>query len=235
MQRDHGDRHDREHARLKYLIHEWGIERFRAEVAQRLGRSLPAPEPVVFDAADDHLGWHPQGDGRWFLGVKVENGRIADRGAVRVRSGLRAVVERFSPGVRLTPREDILLTDLADRDRPNVEALLRDHGVLAAEQWVPIKRNSFACPALPTCGLALTESERALPGVLDELEAELDALGLGGLDAHVRMTGCPNRPGLNGRSPGIRPSGLRRRGCHGEEESSNARVTSGVGGVASDC
>ncbi|MDQ6784716.1 MAG: NADPH-dependent assimilatory sulfite reductase hemoprotein subunit [Actinomycetota bacterium] len=191
VQRDHGDRHEREHARLKYLIHEWGIDRFGAEVAQRLGRSLPAPEPVVFEAADDHLGWHPQ-DGPWFLGVKVENGRIADRGAVRVRSGLRAVVERFSPGVRLTPREDILLTDLADRDRPTVEALLRDHGVVPAEQWVPIKRNSFACPALPTCGLALTESERALPGVLDELEAELDALGLGGLDAHVRMTGCPN-------------------------------------------
>ena len=192
VQRDHGDRADREHARLKYLIHDWGIDRFGAEVAQRLGRSLPAPEPVVFDAADDHLGWHPQGDGRWFLGVKVENGRVGDRGAVRVRSGLRAVVERFSPGVRLTPREDILLTDLADRDRPNVNALLRDHGVLPAEQWVPIKRNSFACPALPTCGLALTESERALPGMLDELEAELDALGLGGLDAHVRMTGCPN-------------------------------------------
>jgi sulfite reductase (ferredoxin) len=94
--------------------------------------------------------------------------------------------------VRLTPREDVLLTDLADLDRPTVEALLRDHSVLAAEQWVPIKRNSFACPALPTCGLALTESERALPGVLDELEAELGALGLGGLDAHVRMTGCPN-------------------------------------------
>ena len=136
VQRDHGDRRDREHARLKYLIHDWGIDRFGAEVAQRLGHSLPAPEPFAFDAAADHLGWHPQGDGRWFLGVKVENGRVADRGAVRV--------------------------------------------------------NSFACPALPTCGLALTESERALPGMLDELEAELDALGLGGLDAHVRMTGCPN-------------------------------------------
>ena len=192
VQRDHGDRHDREHARLKYLIHEWGIDRFRAEVALRLGRSLPAPEPVVFEAADDHLGWHPQSDGRWFLGVKIENGRIVDRGAVRVRSGLRAVVERFAPGVRLTAREDILLTDLADRDRPDVEALLGDYGVLPAEQWVAIKRNSFACPALPTCGLALTESERALPGVLDELEVELDALGLAGLDLHVRMTGCPN-------------------------------------------
>jgi sulfite reductase (ferredoxin) len=192
VQRDHGDRNDREHARLKYLIHDWGIERFRAEVAERLGRSLLAPVPVVFDGTDDHLGWHPQGDGRWFLGVKVENGRIADRDRVGVRSGLRAVIERFSPGVRLTPREDVLLTDLAERDRPAVEALLRDRGVLPAEQWVAIRRNSFACPALPTCGLALTEAERALPGVLEELEAELVELDLGELDAHVRMTGCPN-------------------------------------------
>ena len=192
VQRDHGDRTDREHARLKYLIHDWGIERFQAEVARRLGRSLLAPDPVVFDGADDHLGWHPQGAGRWFLGVKIENGRIADRDRVRARSGLRAVIERFSPRVHLTPREDVLLTDLADRDRPAVEALLRDHGVVPADQWVTIKRNSFACPALPTCGLALTDAERALPGVLEGLQAELVALDLGGLDAHVRMTGCPN-------------------------------------------
>ena len=153
---------------------------------------MRAPEDVVFDDADDHLGWHPQSDGRWFLGVKVENGRIADHAAVQVRSGLRAVVERFTPAVRFTPREDVILSDVAARDRRRVEAVLRDHGVVPAEQWVPIKRNSFACPALPTCGLALTEAERALPGVLDELEVELGAQGLAGLDVHVRMTGCPN-------------------------------------------
>ena len=192
VQRDNGNRSDREQARLKYLVHGWGIERFRATVEGRLGYSLPDAEPVVFAAADDHLGWHPQGDGRWFLGVKVDNGRIADRDGVRVRSGLRAVIERFSTGVRFTPREDVLLTDLDEDDRPTVEALLAEHGVVPAERWAAIKRNSFACPALPTCGLALTEAERALPGLLDELEAELGALGLGELDAHVRMTGCPN-------------------------------------------
>lgn len=192
VQRDHGDRRDREHARMKYLVHDWGIERFREEASRQVGDRLPEPQPVSFTAADDHLGWHPQGDGRWFLGVKVENGRIADRGTLRLRSGLRAVVEHLTPGVRLTPREDVLLTDVADHDRPAVEAMLRDHGVLPAEQWVAIKRNSFACPALPTCGLALTEAERALPDVLDELQAELVALDLEGLDTHVRMTGCPN-------------------------------------------
>jgi len=192
VQRDNGNRSDRAQARLKYLVHGWGIERFRATVEARLGYSLPMAKPVFFAAAEDHLGWHPQGDGRWFLGVKVENGRVIDREGVRIRSGLRAVIEQFSPGVRFTPREDVLLTDLADSDRPTVDALLAEHGVVPAEEWVPIKRNSFACPALPTCGLALTEAERIMPALLDELETELNALGLGGLNCHVRMTGCPN-------------------------------------------
>ena len=191
--RDHGNRAQRDHARLKYLVEEWGIERFRAVVEERLGRRLPDPQPVTFAAAHDHLGWHPQGDGRWFLGVKVENGRIADRpDGVRVRAAIRAAVEQFGAGVRFTPREDLLLTDVASADRAAVDRLLRDHGLTPAEEWVPVKLNSFACPALPTCGLALTESERALPGVLDELHDRLVALGLGDLDAHVRMTGCPN-------------------------------------------
>ena len=191
-QRDNGDRANREHARMKYLVHDWGLPRFKAEVEARLGQALPDPQPFVLDAADDHLGWHPQGDGRWFYGVKVENGRIADRGDDRVRAGVRATVERFGLGVRFTPREDLILTDVAASDRDGVEALLADHGVVPPAQWVPVKRNSFSCVALPTCGLALTESERALPGVLDELTAELDTLGLSDLDTHVRMTGCPN-------------------------------------------
>jgi sulfite reductase (ferredoxin) len=191
-QRDHGNRKDREHARLKYLVHDWGLERFRDEVERRVGRPLPAPEPVEFADAHDHLGWASQGDDRSFLGIKVENGRIADVGEVRMRSAIRAVVERFGAGVRLTPREDLILTDIADTDRAAVDAVLAEHGVRPADQWVAIQRNAFSCVALPTCGLALTESERALPGLLDELEAELADLDLDGLDAHVRMTGCPN-------------------------------------------
>jgi len=192
VHRDHGNRADRDHARLKYLVAEWGIDRFREQVEAVLGRRLPDPHPVSFDDASDHLGWHEQGDGRWYLGVKVENGRIVDRGRTRLRTALRAVLEAVPAGVRLTAREDLLLTDVAETDRAVVDRILRDHGVVPAEAWVPLLRNSFACPALPTCGLALTESERALPGVLDQLHAELLELDLGGLDAHVRMTGCPN-------------------------------------------
>lgn len=193
VQRDHGNRGDRDHARLKYLVDAWGIDAFRAAVGDRLGRPLADPGPVELSGADDHLGWHEQPDGRWFLGVKVENGRIADRpDGVAVRSALRAAVEQFGAGVRFTPREDVLLTGVDAGARAALDAVLAGHGVVPAHRWVPLMRNSFACPALPTCGLALTESERALPGVLDELHSELEALDLGDLDAHVRMTGCPN-------------------------------------------
>src|SRR5690606_30964421 len=114
--------------------------------------------PVVLDHADDHLGWHDQGDSRWFLGVKVLNGRIADAGPERVRSGLRAVVAEVGASVRFTAREDVLLCDVPDAVRARVDDILAGHGVRPAERWAPVARSSFACPALPTCGLALAES-----------------------------------------------------------------------------
>ncbi len=193
LHRDHGDRTNRERARLKYVVDDLGEDRVSQIVAAYLGRArLAPPEPVTLDHADDHLGWHQQGDGAWFLGVKVSNGRIADRGEERVRSGLRAVVERFGTSVRFTAREDVLLCDIAPDDRDGVDSLLADHGVRPAHAWAPSARNSFACPALPTCGLALAESERVLPAILADLHRTLEQIGLGELDLHVRMTGCPN-------------------------------------------
>jgi sulfite reductase (ferredoxin) len=192
LHRDHGNRENREHARLKYVVDDLGDERVRELIADYLGHPVRDAEPVVLDHADDHLGWHEQSDGAWFLGVKVASGRIADVDDVRVRSGVRAVVERFGATVRFTPREDVLLCDIEATDRPRVDALLAEHGVQPARKWLPIALNSFACPALPTCGLALTESERALPALLEELHETLDELGLADVETHVRMTGCPN-------------------------------------------
>lgn len=192
LHRDHGDRADRHHARLKYLVDDWGIAAVRAHLSSALGRSLPPPAPITFAAADDHLGWHPQGDGTWFLGIKVESGRLIDRPNSAVRSGIRAAVERYGCNVRLTAREDLLLTDIAQQDRDGVSALLEAHCVAALSDWSPLERASFACPALPTCGLALTESERVLPRVLAEIDDELTNVGLTGLDVEVRMTGCAN-------------------------------------------
>jgi sulfite reductase (ferredoxin) len=192
IQRDHGNRAERDHARLKYLIDKWGLPRFREEVERRVGRSLDPPQPLAWSGAEDHLGWHRQGDGTWFLGVSVPSGRVADRDGVRLRTGLRTVIERFAPGVRLTPRQDVLLTGLAESDRGEVVRILRDHSVALADEVPGLRRHALACPALPSCGLALTEAERALPAVLGHLEGALAEVGLSDLAPHVRMTGCPN-------------------------------------------
>lgn len=208
IHRDFGDRGNRKHARLKYILHDRGVEWFREELQKRLSFALEAPRPMPAFKIQDHLGWHEQGDGRLFLGIPVENGRIHNREGLRLRDGLRAVIERFSPTIRLTAQQNILLADLDPHDRPAVEALLAEHQIKLVEQYSGVRRYGLACPALPTCGLAITEAERALPGVLDQIEDTLEQLGLLDDPIHIRMTGCPNgcaRPyaaeiGLVGRS-----------------------------------
>ncbi|HEX8906724.1 MAG TPA: NADPH-dependent assimilatory sulfite reductase hemoprotein subunit, partial [Longimicrobiaceae bacterium] len=192
VQRDFGNRTDRRHARLKYLLDERGIDWFRAEVERELGRALLPPLPVTVSGVHDHLGWHPQGDGRWFYGIFVENGRVSDTPKLRLRSALREAAARFGVGVHLTTQQNVLLTDIPGDDRGSVERLLAEHGLVPLHQLSGTRRWSMACPALPTCGLALAESERVLPAVMDRLEAELARLGLADEAVTVRMTGCPN-------------------------------------------
>ena len=192
VQRDFGNRSDRRRARLKYLLDDRGLEWFRAEVKSRIGRPLPPPAPVDITAIHDHLGWHEQGDGRWFLGVHIANGRIADTEAAALRTGLREVIGRFLPGVHLTPQQNLLLTDLPGHARAEVDRILGDHGIRGVGSLPVVRRWALACPALPTCPLALAEAERALPRVLDELEAALRRLGIEDTPFTVRMTGCPN-------------------------------------------
>jgi sulfite reductase (ferredoxin) len=190
--RDHGNRADRKRARLKYLVHDWGVERFREVLAGYLGRMPEHPRPVKVTGFKTHLGWHPQGDGKWFYGLSVENGRVKDDGTLRLRTCVRTIVERFRPQLRLTPLQDVLFCGLAGGDLSKIEGLLAEHGVTPPEKLTPMRRHSLACPAIPTCGLAISEAERALPGILDELEEELRRLGLEQETLGVRMTGCPN-------------------------------------------
>ncbi len=192
VQRDHGNRAERRRARLKYLLDERGIDWFRARVEAMLGRSLPPCRDVEVTGFQDHLGWHAQGDGRWFRGVWIQNGRIRDAGALRLRSALRQIVERFRPGVQLTAQQNLLLTGVAPDDRHALDAVLLRHGVVPPEALSPARRHSMACPALPTCPLAVAESERVLPAVVDELEAGLLRTGVEDVPLAVRMTGCPN-------------------------------------------
>jgi sulfite reductase (ferredoxin) len=206
--RDHGNRADRKRARIKYLVHDWGVEKFRSVLAEYIGGALVPPRPVEPNEFDAHLGWHAQGDGRFWYGISVENGRVKDEGTFRLRTVLRAIVEKFQPEVRLTPLQDILLCNLPESAKAEIDALLAEHGVKRPEEVSRVRQHSMACPAIPTCGLAISESERTLPGIIDALEAELRLHGLEHERIGVRMTGCPNgcaRPyqseiGLVGRS-----------------------------------
>jgi sulfite reductase (ferredoxin) len=189
IHRDFGNREDRHRARLKYVVDERGTEWFRAEVERRVGHAVadPVELPPWHDSAD-HLGWWQAGDGTWVLGVPVPSGRIRDE----LRDALRAVVERYVPEVRLTTRQDVLLCGVADADRPAIDAVLAAHGVAAADALAPVVRHALACPALPTCGQALSEAERVLPDVIGPIYDALDVRGLSDLDVRVNMTGCPN-------------------------------------------
>lgn len=190
--RDHGNRSDRRHARLKYLLAEWGIHRFREEFQRRASFTLEPPVALPPLPFHDHLGRHRQSDGRWFYGVFIQSGRIVDTEGHELKSALHEIVTRLRPGIRLTGQQNLLLTDLDADGTETVERILRAHGVTLPTRLSAARRFSMACPALPTCGLAVAESERAIPGILDQFEAELESLGLRDAPLTIRMTGCPN-------------------------------------------
>ena len=214
--RDFGDRSDRKRARLKYVIADWGIDAFRAKVEEYLGHAVEPYSKTPITDVDDHLGWRPQGDGKWYLGIPIENGRIKNAGSLNLKKGLREIVDRFGLGGAFTCQQSILFSDIEAADKAAIEAVLAEHGIARVEQVSNVRRWSMACPAMPTCGLAVTESERALPGLMDRLEKTLERLGLENESFTVRMTGCPNgcaRPyncdiGLVGRSAGRAEGGV---------------------------
>ncbi|HEY3245922.1 MAG TPA: NADPH-dependent assimilatory sulfite reductase hemoprotein subunit, partial [Phycisphaerae bacterium] len=177
MFRDYGNRVERRHARLKYVIEEWGLENFRAEFVRRADFALrPSVETGRWDF-HDHLGINAQGDGRWFYGLFVESGRIKDTSTRRTKSALRRIVRELRPGIVLTPTQNLLLTDLPRGWIERVEEILDEYGVVRSARVSLARRYSMACPALPTCGLAISEAERVLPEVIDAFERELAELG----------------------------------------------------------
>jgi sulfite reductase (ferredoxin) len=191
-QRDYGDRTDRRHARMKYLIEEWGVEKFRAKVEEYFGKPVEPFKSLPEFKYLDFLGWHPQGDGKLFLGIPVQNGRIKDDGKFQLKTVLRKLVERLNLPMMLTPSQDVILFDIAPEKRQYVNRMLREHGVQLVEKIDTLARYSIACPALPTCGLATTESERAIPDILVRIRQLLEKVGLPNEHFIVRMTGCPN-------------------------------------------
>jgi sulfite reductase (NADPH) hemoprotein beta-component len=189
IHRDFGDRTDRKHARLKYVVAERGVKFMQDEVNQRAGLTLAPAKPYQFTTTSDLLGWRRAVDGSWFLGLFVESGRI--KGAQKI--ALREVADKF-PKIefRLTANQNVILANVSEADKTGISAVLTAHGVKTKNQATILHAAAMACPSLPTCGLGLAESERMLPGFLDRIEKLLTEVGLAGEEIIIRSTGCPN-------------------------------------------
>jgi len=210
IQRDHGDRSDRRHARMKYTVEDKGPDWILEELNRRLGWSLEKARDFEFDSTTDRYGWTQDADGKWAYGLFVEGGRLRASGNNQGRLALRKIAEEVPCQFRLTANQNVIIARVDQANKERVEDILRDFGVTLPDQLSGIRLNSIACTALPTCSLALAESERYLPKLVDELETIIDGLGLRDQSIAIRSTGCPNgcgRPylgeiGLVGKAPG---------------------------------
>ncbi len=210
IQRDHGDRRERKHARLKYTIDDRGVEWFKSELEARLGFALGAEAPFRFEHNGDRFGWTKDDEGFWHLTLFIPSGRIVDHGNAKLLTGLRELARVHTGDLRFTTNQNLILGRVAEADKAAIETLARRYGLDAGETLPAFRRDAMACVALPTCGLAMAEAERYLPEFLDKLNGLLENHGLADEPVNVRMTGCPNgcaRPyvaeiALIGKAPG---------------------------------
>ncbi|MGF1494208.1 MAG: sulfite reductase, ferredoxin dependent [Microcoleaceae cyanobacterium] len=191
-QRDYGDRGNRRHARMKYLINDWGVEKFKTQLEEYFGKPILPMKPLPEWKYQDYLGWHEQGDGKLFLGIPVDNGRVKDEGELQLKTALREIIQQFQLPMRLTPNHNILLYEIDPEHQSQIQQILDRCGVQKETEIDPLTRYAMACPALPTCGLAITESERIIPSILGQIRVLLDKVGLAQEHFVTRMTGCPN-------------------------------------------
>jgi sulfite reductase (NADPH) hemoprotein beta-component len=209
-QRDYGDRTNRRHARLKYTIEDRGVEWFKGEVERRSGITLEPARAFEFTTIEDPHGWHECADGTWFYGLHILSGRIKDVAGWPMKTALREIAEIHTGDFRLTPSQNLTISGVTAEQKPAIEAILTKHGLAGENNRSGLRLNALSCVALPTCGLALTESERVLPELLEKFETVMDEAGLKDDAISLRITGCPNgcaRPylaeiGFSGRAPG---------------------------------
>ena len=191
-QRDYGNRNDRRQSRLKYLINEWGVEKFRTEAERYFGKPFKPMKKVTKWVYLDFLGWQDQGDGKHFVGISIENGRVKDEGEFRLKSALKKIIETYRLPMILTPSQNAILYDVRPEDKAAIAQILADHGIKTETEIDSLERYSMACPALPLCGLATAEAERVLPSILERMRTVLIKVGLPDESFITRMTGCPN-------------------------------------------
>ena len=191
-QRDFGDRTNRRHARLKYTIEDRGIEWFRGEVERRSGIKLGPARAFDFTTIEDPLGWHECADGTWFYGLHILSGRIRDRDGWPMKTALREIAQIHTGDFRNTPSQNLTISGVTTEQKPVIEGILAKHGLANENARSGLRRNALSCVALPTCGLAVAESERVLPAIIEKLENVFDEAGLREDAISLRVTGCPN-------------------------------------------
>ncbi|WP_077324337.1 assimilatory sulfite reductase (NADPH) hemoprotein subunit [Virgibacillus siamensis] len=209
IQRDYGNRSDRMNARFKYTIDARGLEWVKKELNERLGWRLEEARPYQFDHNGDRLGW-VKGDGKWHLTLFIQNGRVKDFEDYKLQTGLREIAKIHTGDFRLTPNQNVIIANVTDQNKQKIVELAEEYGLTEGKHHSALKRNSMACVAFPTCGLAMAESERYLPLLVNKIEDILDEAGLRDEEIVIRMSGCPNgcsRPGLAeiafiGKAPG---------------------------------
>ena len=208
-QRDYGDRTNRRHARLKYTIEDRGVAWFKSEVERLSGVAFEPARPFHFSTIEDPLGWHKCADGTWFYGLHILSGRIKDLPGWPMKTALREIAQVHTGDFRLSPSQNLSISGVSAAQKPMIEAILAKHGLTRENKRSGLRLNALSCVALPTCGLALAESERVLPDILSKFEAVLEEAGLTDDAISLRITGCPNgcaRPflaeiGFVGRAP----------------------------------
>jgi sulfite reductase (NADPH) hemoprotein beta-component len=191
IQRDFGDRSHRKHARFKYTIEDRGIDWLKFELNRRLGWNLEPPRPFVFEHSGDRYGWVEGTNDTWHYTLFIQNGRILDTGVYPMMTGLREIAEVHDGDFRLTANQNLIIGQVSSKRKPVIDALLEKHRLANGHQTV-LRLNSMACVAFPTCGLAMAESERYFPSLIDKLDVIVKQAGLEDDPILLRMTGCPN-------------------------------------------
>lgn len=209
IQRDYGNRQERKNARFKYTVDRYGSDWVLSELNNRLGWSLESPREFHFDHNGDRYGW-TEGSGKWHFTLFIQNGRVKDTEDYKLKTALRKIAEIHTGDFRLTPNQNLVIANVDAQKKPEIEALIDEYGLTDGKHYTGLRRNSMACVAFPTCGLAMAESERYLPSLITKIEDLLDEAGLSEEEITIRMTGCPNgcaRPALAeiafiGKAPG---------------------------------
>jgi len=191
-QRDHGNRDVRANARMKYLVHTLGIDNFKLLVESYFGKKIQPWRKIIDFKYSDWMGWWEQGDGKLFYGLHIDNGRVKDVGDFRLKTCLRLLVDKFNLDMILSPTQSVIFRDIDPKDRTEIDAIIREHGLLPVEEIDPLARLAMSCPALPLCGLAQTEAERRMPSYVERVRALLNKMNLDDEEIMMRMTGCPN-------------------------------------------